>query len=211
MRIRRPTRICMSGRKCRYLCKIGVFNLKKVLMFLGSLDLIQLARRLRSLLCCLWTIRTSWRNWWRNSMLHFYQKMTPSPLPRPKTCLIWTRSSMKAWERCRFWPSVCEGGCCDDEKVTVTGLARYTEQTSIISGYEIPPGVSFTSSNLKTVWSLQTIVAPAIGQLMKDPNIWPDPNQFIPERWLEAYKGVEADKKAFHPFSAGSRNCPGQQ
>ncbi|KAF8848211.1 cytochrome P450 [Acephala macrosclerotiorum] len=65
--------------------------------------------------------------------------------------------------------------------IVAMGLARWTEKPSIISGYEIPA---------------DTIVSPAIGQLMRDP---------------QAYKGVEADKKAFYPFSSGSRNCPGQQ
>lgn len=46
---------------------------------------------------------------------------------------------------------------------------------------------------------------------MVDPRIWPDPKLFVPERWIKPYKGVEADRKAFIPFSAGSRNCPGQQ
>jgi len=46
---------------------------------------------------------------------------------------------------------------------------------------------------------------------MKDPRIWPDATSFVPERWLGKYKGVEVDRKAFLPFSAGSRNCPGQQ
>ncbi|CZR69470.1 related to benzoate 4-monooxygenase cytochrome P450 [Phialocephala subalpina] len=80
--------------------------------------------------------------------------------------------------------------------IVAMGLARWTEKPSIISGYEIPA---------------DTIVSPAIGQLMRDPRVWPDAEKFIPERWLEAYKGVEADKKAFYPFSSGSRICPGQQ
>ena len=57
----------------------------------------------------------------------------------------------------------------------------------------------------------QTVVAAFISEMMKDPRIWPDPDDFIPERWLHEYKGVEADRKAFVPFSAGSRNCIGQQ
>jgi cytochrome P450 len=40
---------------------------------------------------------------------------------------------------------------------------------------------------------------------------WPDGRSFVPVRWLGKYKGVEADRKAFMPFSAGSRNCIGQQ
>jgi len=47
--------------------------------------------------------------------------------------------------------------------------------------------------------------------MFKDDRIWPDGDAFIPERWLSKYKGVEADRKAFIPFSAGLRNCIGQQ
>ncbi|KAL2073943.1 hypothetical protein VTL71DRAFT_11269 [Oculimacula yallundae] len=80
--------------------------------------------------------------------------------------------------------------------ILATGLARYTTETTMIGNYEIPPEV---------------IVSPAIGLMMRDPRIWPDPNDYVPERWLGNYKGVEVDRKAFLPFSAGSRNCPGQQ
>jgi cytochrome P450 len=76
------------------------------------------------------------------------------------------------------------------------GMARYTTETKIVSGFEIPPGC---------------IVSACPKALMKDANIWPDAGQFIPERWLESYKGAEVDRKAYFPFSAGSRNCIGQQ
>lgn len=46
---------------------------------------------------------------------------------------------------------------------------------------------------------------------MRDSRYWPDGESFVPERWLGPYKGVDADRKAFVPFSAGSRNCIGQQ
>lgn len=47
--------------------------------------------------------------------------------------------------------------------------------------------------------------------MQRDSKIWPDPNSFLPERWIDEYKGVPADKKSFMPFSARSRNCIGQQ
>jgi cytochrome P450 len=46
---------------------------------------------------------------------------------------------------------------------------------------------------------------------MTDPKIWPDAMEFVPERWLGEYKGAFAEKKHFYSFSAGSRNCIGQQ
>jgi cytochrome P450 len=63
---------------------------------------------------------------------------------------------------------------------------------------------------LKLILHRTTVIASA-QVLMKDPRIWPDPESFIPERWLAPYKGVEVDRKAFLPFSAGSRNCIGMQ
>ncbi|PVH81743.1 cytochrome P450 [Cadophora sp. DSE1049] len=80
--------------------------------------------------------------------------------------------------------------------ILVVGLARYTQETTMLANYEIPP---------------DTFVSTAIGPLMKDPRIWPDADSYLPERWLAKYKGVDVDRKAFLPFSAGSRNCPGQQ
>jgi cytochrome P450 len=46
---------------------------------------------------------------------------------------------------------------------------------------------------------------------MVDPEIWPDADDFVPERWLGKYKGAEIDRTLFIPFSIGSRNCIGQQ
>lgn len=46
---------------------------------------------------------------------------------------------------------------------------------------------------------------------MADPSAWPDPGDFVPERWLGRYKGVDVDRTVFIPFSIGSRNCIGQQ
>lgn len=45
----------------------------------------------------------------------------------------------------------------------------------------------------------------------KDPDLWPDPDSFVPERWLGKYKGFDADHAAAIPFSIGQRNCIGQQ
>ncbi|KAI9323899.1 cytochrome P450 [Dichotomocladium elegans] len=42
-----------------------------------------------------------------------------------------------------------------------------------------------------------------------NPNYWPEPEKFIPERWLEGSK-IPADTAAFFPYSIGSRNCIGK-
>ncbi|GAA5887073.1 hypothetical protein JCM6882_009438 [Rhodosporidiobolus microsporus] len=41
----------------------------------------------------------------------------------------------------------------------------------------------------------------------RDPEVWSDPFEFIPERWL---KETPEMKAAYIPFSIGGRNCPGQ-
>lgn len=47
--------------------------------------------------------------------------------------------------------------------------------------------------------------------LLSDSRYWPAAAEFIPERWIKEYQGMAIDRKAFIPFSAGSRNCIGQQ
>ncbi|PQE09240.1 hypothetical protein CJF32_00010693 [Rutstroemia sp. NJR-2017a WRK4] len=80
--------------------------------------------------------------------------------------------------------------------IVLTGLPRETTETTFIDGYEIPK---------------KCLTTAYINMLQKDPRVWPDAESYIPERWLGEYKGVVADRKAFMPFSTGSRNCIGQQ
>lgn len=80
--------------------------------------------------------------------------------------------------------------------IVAEGIGRFATQPAVIDGYEIPAN---------------TVVVAGVRTMMKDPEIWPDTEMFIPERWLGNYKGAEADRKAFMPFAGGSRNCIGQQ
>ncbi|GKT93960.1 cytochrome P450 [Colletotrichum tofieldiae] len=75
------------------------------------------------------------------------------------------------------------------------GVRRVTKVSTIVNDYNIPAG---------------TTVATQITAIGLDNAYWPDASSFIPERWIEPYKGIEADRKAFLPFSGGSRSCPGQ-
>ncbi|KAK0120157.1 hypothetical protein ONS95_011563 [Cadophora gregata] len=75
-------------------------------------------------------------------------------------------------------------------------FGRLATEPVVVNGYEIPPG---------------TQVSINLAELGKDPQYWPDPELYIPERWLGPYKGHEADRKATLPFSAGPRNCIGMQ
>lgn len=61
-----------------------------------------------------------------------------------------------------------------------------------VGGYEIPAGADAAVS----IWSVH-----------HDPDLWPDPNTFTPERFLE---GDPANRYAWMPFGAGPRACIGQ-
>ncbi|KIX06902.1 uncharacterized protein Z518_04878 [Rhinocladiella mackenziei CBS 650.93] len=75
-------------------------------------------------------------------------------------------------------------------------LPRYVPQGgSTIEGHFIPGG---------------TIVSCQAWTLHKDPNVFPHPLEFIPERWLEREGGPERNRWSF-AFSAGGRGCLGKQ
>jgi len=45
--------------------------------------------------------------------------------------------------------------------------------------------------------------------MIVNPTYWPNPTSFLPDRWHPNANSLP-DKKAFLPFSIGTRNCPGQ-
>ncbi len=64
-----------------------------------------------------------------------------------------------------------------------------------LSGYRVPKG---------------TIVGMSSWMMHRDPNIWPEPEKFLPERWLDPVDGKNLDKYLVN-FSKGSRQCIGMQ
>ncbi|KAJ9567400.1 hypothetical protein OSB04_003366 [Centaurea solstitialis] len=66
----------------------------------------------------------------------------------------------------------------------------------IVGGYNIPKGTRL----LVNLWKIQ-----------RDPNIWSDPLEFRPERFLTSHKDVDVKGKHFEllPFGSGRRVCPG--
>ena len=70
---------------------------------------------------------------------------------------------------------------------------RVTEREIMVAGYKIPAGV--------------TLLINVIG-IHKDPKHWPEPQKFIPERFLG---NTKRHPYAYIPFSAGPRNCIGQK
>ncbi|RDX85269.1 Cytochrome P450 76C4, partial [Mucuna pruriens] len=63
-----------------------------------------------------------------------------------------------------------------------------------IGGFRIPKDAQV----LVNVWSMG-----------RDPNIWNNPNSFVPERFLENEKDFRGDDFGFIPFGSGRRMCPG--
>ncbi|KAJ0802583.1 putative cytochrome P450 [Helianthus annuus] len=66
----------------------------------------------------------------------------------------------------------------------------------IVSGYNIPTGTRL----LVNLWKIH-----------RDPNIWSDPHDFKPERFLTSQKNIDLKGKHFDllPFGSGRRMCPG--
>lgn len=60
--------------------------------------------------------------------------------------------------------------------------------------YTIPPG---------------TVVGMSNSDVLSDPSIFPNPEQFVPERWLDATNRSNLLRYQV-PFLRGSRNCVGQ-
>ncbi|CAG8453212.1 122_t:CDS:10 [Ambispora leptoticha] len=85
-------------------------------------------------------------------------------------------------ETLRLWP------------ITLNGLTiRELTKDIMIGPYHVPAG---------------TVVFPSTYYLHTNKELWgPDALEFVPERWLVPER---IPKDAFYPFSAGSRNCIGQ-
>jgi cytochrome P450 len=67
---------------------------------------------------------------------------------------------------------------------------------AIFNGYRVPKG---------------TVVGMSAWMMNRDPQNFPDPEQFIPERWSNPNKTQKLENKYFAPFGRGSRQCVGMQ
>lgn len=77
-----------------------------------------------------------------------------------------------------------------------TRMARIAPDRTLAYGkYSIPPGTPVGMTALLMHW---------------DPNLYPDPKRFEPERWLDLEVRKKADK-TWVPFSRGTRSCVGMQ
>lgn len=77
----------------------------------------------------------------------------------------------------------------------VPWYARHTSEDCIIGGYEVPKNTSVTVFTYL---------------LHRDPEFFPDPEKFDPDRWLRD-EMTSRHPYCYIPFSAGLRNCIGQK
>ncbi|KAL7242503.1 hypothetical protein ACSBR1_014974 [Camellia fascicularis] len=77
----------------------------------------------------------------------------------------------------------------------LSGPREFTEDC-IIGGYHVSKGTRLTLN----LWKLQ-----------RDPTIWPEPSEFLLERFVTSHKDVDVKGQHFEliPFGAGRRVCPG--
>ena len=73
-------------------------------------------------------------------------------------------------------------------------VPRFSREDSRIAGYDIPKDTRV----LVNVWTIG-----------RDPSLWDNPNEFVPERFLGKDIDVKGHDFELLPFGSGRRMCPG--
>lgn len=88
-------------------------------------------------------------------------------------------------------------------------LRLYPPASSTRSG---EPGYSIADLNGRQLPTDGFLVWSNAYAIHRDPNLWPEPDKFFPERWLvEEEDRLYPQKGAFRPFEFGPRSCIGQE
>ncbi|XP_057974092.1 cytochrome P450 CYP82D47-like [Malania oleifera] len=76
------------------------------------------------------------------------------------------------------------------------GIPHESIQNCTIGGHPVPAGTRLVVN----LWKVH-----------RDPQVWPDPDEFRPERFLTTHQDVDVKGQNFEliPFSSGRRMCPG--
>ncbi|PWA84285.1 cytochrome P450 82A4 [Artemisia annua] len=74
-------------------------------------------------------------------------------------------------------------------------VAHESTEDCIVGGYNVPKGTRLVLN----IWKLH-----------RDPNVWSDPDEFRPERFLTSHKDIDVKGNHFEllPFGSGRRMCP---
>lgn len=92
--------------------------------------------------------------------------------------------------------------------VVKEALRLYPPASSTRSG---EPDYSITLADGRQLPTNGLLVWSNVYGIHRDPNLWPEPDKFLPERWLvEEGDRLYPQKGAFRPFEFGPRNCIGQ-
>ncbi|KAF6156802.1 hypothetical protein GIB67_033271 [Kingdonia uniflora] len=75
-----------------------------------------------------------------------------------------------------------------------TGVPRVSDKHTTVNGYDIPPNTTV----LINIWAIQ-----------RDPDVWDNPDDFIPERFSGSSTDFGGQDYEFIPFGSGRRICPG--
>jgi cytochrome P450 len=91
----------------------------------------------------------------------------------------------------------------------LTAVIKETLRLSMANPTRLPHTVPHTGWNFKSTYFPPGVdVGCSAFQLHLDPTVFPDPESFIPERWLEDdFKVKERMNKNWFAFGAGSRGC----
>ncbi|XP_034967472.2 cytochrome P450 2U1 [Zootoca vivipara] len=79
--------------------------------------------------------------------------------------------------------------------VVPLSIPRMASETTVLQGYTIPKG---------------SVIIPNLWSVHRDPNIWENPDDFHPARFLDE-NGQLIKKETFIPFGIGKRVCMGEQ